>query len=108
MAYKEAEQDAGQIRAGMQNAQEAAARVQSAQKMRAPERRELPRISLEAHSPINTISIVADHSRIPSDGFYPEAHRADLYARIAVNAQRYLPEGVSSLHARFQAALERL
>jgi len=88
MAYKEAERDAQQVRA--------------------PERRELPRISLEAHSPINTISIVADHSRIPSEGVYPEAHRADLYARIAVNVQRYLPEGQASLQNRIQAALERL
>jgi len=99
MAYKEAEQDAQQVRAPGE---------QSAQKMRAPERRELPRISLEAHSPISSISIVADHSRIPSEGFYPEAHKADLYARIAVNVQRYLPEGQASLHNRLQAAIERL
>lgn len=89
-------------------AQQTDAPEQRAQKLRAPERIELPRIRLEAHSPISSISRIADHARIPGEGFYADARSADLNARLAGNVQRYLPEGAQSLHSRLQAVLERL
>lgn len=67
----------------------------------APIARQLPRITLQVHTPITSMSRGAEHLRMRPESAFPSAAQADFSNRVVRNVQDIMPEGTPSLASRF-------